>query len=227
MKSRDKVFDKKYDTYVEHPRFGRRPRCTGVNPGPYDFRVNFHPNATSIHEIQKRCVRLTGKRLGFLKELEAITLQELPRIAGTAVKAEPEKQNQPTIPVTHYFDVERLCRDCKRPFIFFAEEQKYLYETLKFPLNSDCVRCPNCRKTERLLARTRATYERLAGTKRRNWKDDLKMAGSALTLVENGIFGSRVIQTIRRLLKTTPETERTKDEYLELAMRLKRLGRQN
>ena len=223
MKSRAKAFSTKYDAYVEHPRYGKRPHSTGLNPNPYDLKVRLHPNATNVHELQKRAIRVFGKKLDFMTPLEKFTPRELDRISGTAIKADPSLQNHPTVPVTHYFDVERVCRDCKRHFIFFAEEQKYWYETLKFPLDSDCVRCPKCRKTERFLARTRATYERLAGTTIRNWKENLTMAGSALTLIENGIFGNRVIQTVRRLLKTIPETERTQSEYLDLAMRLKQL----
>jgi len=227
MKSRDKAFDSKYDAYVEHPRYGRRPRYTGLNPNPYDLNVELHSNATNIHELQKRAVQVFGKKLGYMTPLEEMTPKEPARISGTAIKAEASLQNHPTLPVTYYFDVERVCRDCKRPFIFFAEEQKYWYETLKFPLDSDCVRCPKCRKTERSLARTRATYEQLAGIKGRDWKDDLKMASNALTLIENGVFGNRVVQTVRRLLKTTPEPEKSKDNYLNLAMRLKQLGKQN
>lgn len=227
MKSQDKIFSTKYETYVEHPRYGRRPHYTGLNPNPYDLKVQLHPNATNVHELQKRAVQVFGKKLNYMIPLEKFTPKEPPRISGTAIKAEPSLQNQPTVPVTHYFDVERVCRDCKQPFIFFAQEQKYWYETLKFPLDSDCVRCPKCRKTERFLARTRATYERLAGIKIRDWKDNLKMAGSALTLIESGIFGNRVIQTIRRLLRTVPETERTQNDYLDLIMRLKQLEKQS
>lgn len=227
MKSRDKIYSDKYDDYVEHPRYGRRPRYTGLNPSPNDWKVQLHFNATNVHELQKRVVRVCGKKSGFLASLEKITPKEPKRIANTAIKAEPDLQNQPTVPVTHYFDMERICRNCQKPFIFFAEEQKYWYETLKFPLASDCVRCPKCRKTERALARTRATYERLAGIKSREWRDDLKMAGCALVLIENGVFGNRVIQTVRRLLKTTPESDRAQSDYWDLMMRVKQLGKKN
>lgn len=223
MKSRDKAFDTKYDAYVEHPRYGRRPRYTGLDLNPYDLKVQLHANATNVHELQKRALQVFGKKLGYMTPLERITPKTPFRIPGTAIKADPSKQNQPTVPVTHYYDVERVCRNCRQPFIFFAEEQKYWYETLRFPLDSDCIRCPSCRKAERFLARNRATYERLAAMKERDWKDNFKMAGSALTLVENGVFGSRVIQTIRRLLKTIPESERSEIGYLSLLARSKQV----
>ena len=224
MKSREKVFDQKYDDYVEHPRYGRVPRYTALNPNPYDPAVQLHSNATNLHEIQKRAKRILGKELGFLTGFEGITPTELPRIAGTAVHANPSKQNAPTVAVTHYYDLEKVCRSCKRPFIFFAEEQQYWYETLRFPLHADCVRCPECRKKERTLVSKRATYEKLAVTTKRDWRDNVKMADCALTLVEHGVFQDRVIERIRALLKTVPETERQEEYYQDLVRRLKQLG---
>ncbi len=227
MKSRDKAFDKKYDSYVEHPRFGRRPRHTGLNPNPYSPDVDLHSNATNIHEIQERAVRLTGERLGFLKDLEAMTPRRLPRIAGTAVKAEPSKQNRPTVPVTHYYDVEHVCRNCRRPFIFFAEEQKHWYEVLGFRLDVDCVRCPPCRKREQALARKRAKYERLLKARNRDWKDNLKLAECAVTLVEAGLFKLRVVDQVRASLKTIPLEERAKPGYQKLIARVKVISELN
>ncbi|MEK7781116.1 MAG: zinc-ribbon domain containing protein [Verrucomicrobiota bacterium] len=227
MKSKDKIPNKKYDAYVEHPRYGRAPHYTGLNVNPYDLNVQLHSNATNVHELQRRAVQVFGKKLDFMTPVEQIMPKTVARIPGTAIPADPSRQNRPTVPVTHYYDIKKVCRDCKEPFIFFAEEQRYWYETLQFTLDADCVRCPKCRKTERSLARTRATYERLAGMKERNWKDDLKMAGSAMTLVENGVFGNRIVQTIRRLLKTTPEIERAKGDHLDLVTRLKQLGKQS
>ncbi len=227
MKSLAKALDHKFDAYVEHPRYGRHPHYTGFDPNPNDLSVQLHWNATSIQEIQKRVTRVLGKKPGFLSLLKDSMPEAPGRISGTAIKADTARQNSPTVPVTHYYDVERVCRKCQQPFIFFAEEQKHWYEMLRFRLAADCVRCPKCRKAEQALARHRATYERLSGTKVRDWRDSLKMAGSALVLVENGIFGSRVIQTIRALVKTVPETQRNGNVYLDLVARLKQLGTKN
>jgi len=226
MKSRDKVFDKKYDAYVEHPRYGKRPRFTALNPDPYAPGVKLHGNATNVHELQKRTRRILGKDFWFMREVEKMTPAELPRISGTARKADPSKQNSPTVPVTHYYDVERICRCCKRPFIFFAEEQQYWYETLQFPLEADCVRCPDCRSSERFLAQNRSSYEKLAIAAKRSWNDNLKMVGCAVTLVEHGVFGGRVIQRIKGLLKSVPEPERSKETYQSLVARIRQLGEQ-
>ena len=50
------------------------------------------------------------------------------------------RQSPAMVPVTHYYDVTRTCRDCDRPFIFFAQEQKHWYEQLGLPLEADCAR---------------------------------------------------------------------------------------
>ena len=82
---------------VNHPRYGKRPRITGLNPagGP---DVHFHPHTTKKN-----------------------------RIANTAIRADLARQKYTIAAVTHYLDVERSCRDCQRPFIFFAAEQKHWY----------------------------------------------------------------------------------------------------
>jgi hypothetical protein len=226
MKSPTQKFDKKHEGYSEHPRYGRHPRRTGLNPSPYDGNVQLHPNATTVHEIQKRA-ELAGIKLPFLNKLARISSKEPARIPGTAIKANPKKQNHPTLPVSHYYDIEKICRRCKCHFIFFAEEQKYWYETLQFPLDSDCVLCTACRKTEQFLSRNCSTYERLENAKTREWKDNLKMAKSALTLVENGVFGTKVVQKIRRLLKTVPDSEKINIGYEALLNRLNLAEKKN
>src|SRR5262245_27085714 len=87
-----------YRLYVEHPRFGRGPRLTGLNPALPEYNIHWH------------------SRLGV-------------RIPNTAVAAVTSKQAYAAgdgswgSPIPYYFDARRVCRDCKRPFIFFAEEQ--------------------------------------------------------------------------------------------------------
>src|SRR5687768_13036282 len=92
-----------FEDYVEHPRFGRGPRTTGLNPKEIPLKTFFHWHSP-------RGVR----------------------VDNTAIEADVARQNAPTIGVTHYFDSRRVCRTCSRPFLFFAEEQKYWYETLGF-----------------------------------------------------------------------------------------------
>lgn len=161
----------RYDAYVEHPRFGKRPRLTGLNPESdmVTGKPFLHWNATA-------------------------------RIANTAVAADLSKQSRATVAVTHYYDVNRTCRDCGRPFIFFAEEQKHWYEELGLPLEADCVRCVPCRKAQQGLARKHARYQELFHFPQRTTEQSLEMAECCLTLIEAGEFHARQAQRVRELL---------------------------
>ncbi|TAN42146.1 MAG: hypothetical protein EPN25_03765 [Nitrospirae bacterium] len=144
----------KYDTFVEHPRYGRYPKITGLDPDRSSPHVFIHWNASDPEEVTEAVRSVLGWRPSFPDTGRR-------RVPGTAIAADTAAQQLATVAVTHYYDVERKCRDCGQMFIFFAVEQKHWYETLRFPLEADCVRCPLCRKKEHFLARRRAEYERL------------------------------------------------------------------
>lgn len=163
-----------YSDFVEHPRFGRRPQITRLNPATENGTTYFHWHSP------KSC-----------------------RIPGTAVPADISQQMPCPVPVTHYFDVKRSCRDCGRPFIFFAREQKHWYETLGFKLDSDCVRCVPCRKQQQGLANCRERYEELFHVKQRTMAENLEMAECCLTLIEDGLFHQQQTQHVRMLLNLT------------------------
>jgi len=201
--------------WVPHPRYGRGPRRTGLDPDPADPDVHLHWNALSGEEIAAGL-----KRAGLERLFPTSLLFAGRRIPGTAVAADLSRQVRATVPVTHYFDVPRTCRKCGRPFLFFAEEQKHWYETLKFPLEADAVRCVKCRAEERTLARARKRYERLANAPARTGPQDLQMVDDALTLVEEGIFGRRVLTRLRAVLKKqprpSPEADRLRKRLSEI-----------
>lgn len=170
-----------YRKFVDHPRYGRYPQITGLNPAddPRTGRIQLHWHSPP------------GVR-----------------IADTAIAADLSRQAPATIPVTHYFDVRRSCVDCGRPFIFFAAEQQYWYEALGFPLDADCVRCVPCRKTQRGLEFHRTRYEELFQLQSRSSDQDLDLADSALCLVEHGWFGTRVLDRVRAVLKNAETDDR-------------------
>ena len=242
MKSRDQAFDKKYDTYVEHPRFGRHPRHTGLNPDPSNSDVTLHGNATSPDELYRTLrKKFRGLNASELSELEAVVgirlaltddeqlqddlaaqLEHLPRIAGTAVVADIAKQKRSSFPVTHYFDVEMVCCSCSRPFIFFAEEQKHWYEVLRLNLHVDCVLCYPCRERKQSLAKIHFEYQRLLKAKKRDWNGHKQLVECAVTLVEGGVFHHphRVFERVRTSLKSVPPEERNEPSYQRLVARV-------
>jgi len=193
MKQKDE-----YENYVEHPRYGKRPRITGLSQKTDYLKVFIHWHSG-----------------------------ESCRIPDTAVKANLTKQTPATVPVTHYFDVKRSCRECDRPFIFFAEEQKHWYEELGFGLDSDCVRCSLCRRRQQGLARKRELYEELFHLVERNEEQNLEMADCCLTLIENEVFHPRQTERVRRLLNKIPEDHRSSRSYADLLSRLREIEKKS
>ena len=186
----------KYADYVEHPRFGRYPQITGLNPESNltTGQPFLHWNATD-------------------------------RIPNTALEADVSRQSPAMVPVTHYYDVKRTCRDCDRPFIFFAQEQKHWYEELGLPLEADCVRCVPCRKRQQGIALKRERYEELFHVRERTPAERLEMVECCLSLIEEGIFHRRQTQRVRELLKQVEAHAEMADVAKALRRRLAALER--
>ncbi|MHB8974297.1 MAG: zinc-ribbon domain containing protein [Pirellulaceae bacterium] len=210
----------KYADFVDHPRYGRRPNITGLNPNPRDCHVHLHWNATTHNEIVAQFESVTGQEwpYGDLRSYSSRTR----RIPDTAIPADLARQTLATVPVTHYFDLERRCRDCDRPFIFFAREQKYWYEELDFGLESDCVRCVECRKRQQGIAREREVYETLFHIPNKTVEQLLQMAAACLSLIESGIFTAKQTERVRMLLKAVPDDAdvRGRSRYADLLDRV-------
>ena len=135
--------------YVEHPRYGKLPRFTGLNHNPDNYGSFIHWHSS------RDC-----------------------RIPDTAIGADTSRQHHATVHVTHYYDVKRVCRDCHRPFLFFAEEQRFWYEELGMKLEVDCVYCYDCRKLKRAHKRAQkqqqSRYIELCHQQTRSSEEDLE-----------------------------------------------------
>lgn len=188
---------KSYANFVEHPRYGRQPRFTGLNP-----QTNFDSHTFLHWHSPQNC-----------------------RIENTAIAADLKKQSSATVPVTHYYDVERQCRDCNQMFIFFAAEQKYWYEELKFPLESDCIRCFPCREKQRNIAHTLKQYENLFHVADRTSEQTLMMTECCLYLIENNVFDFTPKQTqrIHMLLNTVPDEPRFRNRLEKIWQRFHKI----
>lgn len=162
-----------YANFVEHPRFGKGPRLTGLD-------VDSTPDGRVFcHWHSPRGVR----------------------VPHTAIAADLARQQPATVAVTHYFDSKRECRKCGKPFLFFAEEQKYWYESLQFPLEADCLECVPCRKDEQQLRAARQQYEALLAATARSEADILALVGCGVLLAESSIFSGKVLPKLRGFLK--------------------------
>jgi hypothetical protein len=169
MKSRSA----EYAGFVEHPRYGKAPRLTGLDVAD-SFDGNVYCHWHSPPGV---------------------------RVPNTAIAADVSRQAEATLHVTHYFDARRVCRKCERPFLFFAEEQKHWYEDLRFPLEADCLDCPPCRKDQQRLQASRRKYDSLLEKPARTPVDTLELVECGLLLVESAVFSAKLVPRLRGLLK--------------------------
>jgi hypothetical protein len=101
------------------------------------------------------------------------------------------KQNFGVIPRGWYADILKKCRDCRRKFIFYAEEQRHWYEVLGFTIDADCVRCPECRRADQTLRRRFQRYSNAIA--RTDLTDDefATLVGDAAFVWDNGLLKKR------------------------------------
>jgi hypothetical protein len=64
-------------------------------------------------------------------------------------------------PYAAYFDISKICRNCKDSFVFSKEEQKHWYENLQFNSWSTPVKCLSCRRSERYISTRNTTLSKL------------------------------------------------------------------
>ncbi|MEP0944594.1 MAG: zinc-ribbon domain containing protein [Rhizobiaceae bacterium] len=164
----------KYADYVEHPVYGREPIYSGIEPklGPKDAFV-----------LMNRCW-MRGQ------------------IKGTAVEADYSKQGKgASYLIKYYFDEEKVCCDCNRPFILFAKEQKRWIEELGININVSGDRCQPCRKQHRQGRVNNLRYAELKAIDDPTTNELLDMADICLQEVEAGRFNRRQLQTAQALLR--------------------------
>ena len=116
---------------VPHPRYGVQPIPSGI-------------------EVPEEALRH-----GFWRHQRERMFPE------SVILGDASKQNYAIYPRRYYVDVLRECRTCRRPFIFFAREQRYWFETLHFFVDADCVLCPSCRRDSQVIRRRLRRYSDL------------------------------------------------------------------
>ena len=125
--------------------------------------------------------------------------------------ADTSKQNFNVFPRECYVDMLRTCRNCQRPFIFFAAEQKHWFEVLRFYVDADCVHCPECRVHRIFAKRAFQRYSTLIQLAQPT-QDELKQLvdASASLFVQGTLKSSdhlrRLKNTALRLIPDYPGT---------------------
>lgn len=212
-----------YADYVEHPRFGKAPRYTGLDPNPDYPGVHLHYNTSYHTEGQRRAWKrlLTEAQSKYGRSFSSSPLDRIPELVpGTAVAADLARQTYAYFPVSHYYDIDSTCQECGRKFIFFAEEQKHWYEELGFPLEAQAARCSPCRKRLQNIARMRRRFEQLLALPSRSGEETLELADCCMSLIEAEIFHPHQCERIRMLLKRVPEERRSEERFRDVTARL-------
>jgi hypothetical protein len=162
---------------VSHPRYGSEPKPSGYNFSEAQIRADYW--------------RYKSDRL----------------FHETAIPANPNNQNFSVFPRKYYVDILRTCRSCHRSFIFFAREQRYWYETLRFFIDADCVLCPVCRREARSTQRRLRRYSDLYMKTSPSRKELMFLVDDAIHLLEKGVLKNLTkIGKLKNLaLKNIPE----------------------
>ena len=201
------LIPKRRTHYVPHPRYGSQPRLTGLNVEKFKDGVYIRCwTATELESWTRKnsFYGIDPAHIGCL-------------IPGTAIVADPSRQVGSSMASTHYYDIERKCRDCGQLFIFYALEQRYWYEELQFPVDADCIRCVPCRKRSRTLDQMKARYDELSAAESLTVSDELEMTLARLELVEAGIFHPRQIERVRAFLNAHEDHDQAKTIRARLA----------
>lgn len=101
------------------------------------------------HPRYRKTPALCGEKLSRAARFGIYQHQPASTFPASRIPADESKQKYSVIPRTEYLDVLCRCRDCRRWFIFFAEEQQYWFEELQFFVDRCCVHCPECRHLRR------------------------------------------------------------------------------
>jgi hypothetical protein len=205
-----------YSDYVDHPRYGQGPRYTGLNPDSDSLYVRFHWNTS---ELESCLAPIDFTQTNWWDALRFKSVF----VPFTAVEADVKKQSRRQFQVTHYFDIDCVCSDCGKRFLFFAEEQKYWYEGLSLPLEAAATRCVFCRKTQQALARTRRRYEELFHAATKTPMELLEVAECCVDLIQASVFKPSKCQDVRALLNRLPDDMRSNERYLNICAEVREI----
>ena len=131
----------------------------------------------------------------------------------SAIPADMSKHNFTTMSHLHwYVDTLRDCRMCKRPFLFFAREQQYWYETLRFRVEADCHECVECRASLRAVRWRLKRYGELVCQRAMPDGDMRALASAAAFLWTKGIVRNeqRLRRIKNRALRQLPDDATTR-----------------
>ena len=126
-------------------KFDRMTRKKRAREGAFDLPHDLvpHPRAREMARASQRSMPSMS-----VEEIRTSDWQvrRSTIVPGTAILANTHAQHDALYPRRVYADLLKKCTNCARPFLFYANEQRFWFETLRIPIEADCVMCPPCRK---------------------------------------------------------------------------------
>lgn len=192
-------FRSPYDPYlrfvVPHPRYGSEPRLTDVeyeDPPSFGHWSTRHYNWFFDEQARGSnppppCSRWWSQR-----------------IRWTAIEADLNLQWSKTdvvhVYLSHYFDELYQCSDCGRPFLFFAEEQRFMYEELRIPVDVVFYSCTDCRHHHNRIKGAEKRYQELTALADPTLEQLVETADLVCLLVEFETFTGKSLEVASRAL---------------------------
>lgn len=120
-----------------------------------------------------------------------------------------------------YYDREKKCGGCSKPFLFYAAEQKFWWEVLGIPIEISAVRCCACRSRERKSTAWLREYNKLRRETPVSRVPSICQRTAALMLIlrDAGKLDLKSLAPVRTILNRVPVEERGPDwtELMALA----------
>lgn len=88
----------------------------------------------------------------------------------------------------YYVDVLKTCGTCRRPFVFFAREQRFWYETLRAHRHAEPRDCVPCRAAARARQARLRRWEHARHASRLSVREMLALVDDAAALCEDGVL---------------------------------------
>ena len=143
-----------------------------------------HPRYGSLPIASGRAIPEAEIRSGFWALGNAVIFPE------TVLLADTSKQNYAIYPRRYYVDILRDCRECERPFLFFAQEQRYWFEELQFFVDADCVHCSECRARQHDAKKQLARFSAAMKETNLSRKDLMTLIDDAADLLQAGVVSN-------------------------------------
>jgi hypothetical protein len=173
-----------------------------------DNKIHRHPLFGDVPLLEKIYVAPNGQTYPYT----VFDLDYKPKIPFGAIRGNVQAQifSPFTMPIYFYVDETITCVQCRNEFIFWAREQQYWYEVLKFGLRARAIRCPTCRKKNRTENTFETQLTQLHQEHKQSPQDPDVMIAIAETICsyyekfQKGKLSSAVIFA-RQALKTDPK----------------------